>query len=923
MLKPLLLNFTLWVLFLFSNPLVAQDTLRIPNPNPSERLESVFSLPQDTSFIIAGNRGDQGYVARIKGNLSGAKKWEKLLPNNVVIESMTKATSGDFYITGQLGDFNTSKAVIYKINANDGTYSNVYTRTDTAHLNGSYSNSTGTLYTVGYTKDSLYRHPLFLTYTNGTVVTDSLPPNSLDTQYDVVVENKQQQVWVAGQNGAKVFLWKKGTSSFLWQNQTQAGEAPTFLVANTQFLYLGIHASIGQSSKILRFDANNGTLLQTIPVFAGLNAAIAIGDTGIICTGIANNRGTVQYFDANTLVLKGLKNIGNSSIYSESAALDTTSMGVVVAGAIGKDNTEDETDFFVALLNPSNVKQQATGKVYSINKCGDTPVVPLANWIVKGITLNDNKVHYALTDSLGVYFMQLDSLVTGPIVLQVTPKIGFVPCPIVVGTIIGNGLISTMPNLTIAKNDTLPRLVVDISTPYLRINDTISYVVRVANTSSASVSNVKVHVNFSPELIPVTPLNQDTVYFGTIQGNNVKTAVIKRKLLDSNPDVTKTYCATAQANISSRAWAGPRIVVTGDCASLPNDVQFTIKNNGTGAFSPSLVRKYFIIQDDVILRQGIVNNLNPGQSQIITAPRSNRSTYVCIVYQGEDNPYGSYASTRLEGCGTGGTYFARNIYSDYDDDLSYATECLSGLPELPTVSKTIVFPIGYGNSIPEVSDSITFEYHVVIVNNSNTDTAKTVVLDIMPSQKLDLGQIELGASTVPYTTQITKENHLIFTLSNINLPPINKDPKRAIGFLNYRIKVPIGPTINNENVIFTTQTTIQFDYGGTFVEDSIPRIIKPNGGWMVASVELVPTIPLENIHIAPNPFIGTTNITVPDTWLGATFHLYNLQGQLLRQILITQPSFLLSAEGLNAGSYYCSIQRKGVLLAKGKIILKE
>ncbi len=927
MLKTLRLNTLFFILFLFSTAaLRGQGALQFGSPMLDEGLSSVYTLAQDTSFMVTGNQENHGYIARLDGNLSGTTIWTTSLPNNIWVQNMVRGEAGYAYIAANTGDFNHPKAQIYKINEADGLYTSLYTATDTSFLNAAlYSPSTNSSYYVGYKEDtlagfnndSLFRYPLFLTYKGGTMTAEAQLTNSLQSQHDVLAETKQHTVWVAGHNGSYVYLWKRGTPDLLWQTAiTQAGDTPTFLVTNTSFLYLGVVSDLGTSTKILQFDATSGAFIKDVSYNTRLNAAITLGDTAIICTGTENNRGVVLYLNASTLGIKESKAIGNTAFTTENFGLDLTPIGVVVAG-----RTEDQTgnsDFFLAHLNPKNVKQQAIGTLYLANQCGGVLKTPLANWVVIGKTLSDNKVHYAFTDSLGRYAMQLDSLVIGVIELQASSQIGFVPCPVVTGNIVGTGLNSQMPDLFLTQQDTLPRLIVDISTPYLRLNDTITYTVRVANSTAKATPNVKIRVDFDPALQAITPL-ADTLYFGTIKANEIQTQQVKRKLIDNNPEPDKTYCASAQANISNRVWSGPRLVVTGTCAA-PDSVRFTIKNIGTGAFLASITRKFQIIQDDIISKQGILANLNPNQSQTISVAKNGRSTNVCIVYQGEDNPYGSYASTRLEACGTGGTYFSKNIYSDYDDDLSYATECLNALPELPTVSKTIVFPLGYGINIPQVSDSITLEYHVVMVNNG-TDTAKTVILDITPSKKLKINQIELGASTVPYSTEVTKENHLIFTLSNINLPPVTKDPKRAIGFLNYRIKVPIGPSINNENTIFTTQTTIKFDYGGILVEDSIPRIIKPNGGWTVATVDLLPILSLANVHISPNPFMGSTNITVPETWLGSTFNLYNLKGQLLQQILITDPTFSLSSEGLDAGSYYCNVQREGILLAKGKILV--
>ncbi len=80
--------------------------------------------------------------------------------------------------------------------------------------------------------------------------------------------------------------------------------------------------------------------------------------------------------------------------------------------------------------------------------------------------------------------------------------------------------------------------------------------------------------------------------------------------------------------------------------------------------------------------------------------------------------------------------------------------------------------------------------------------------------------------------------------------------------------------------------------------------------------------PLEKIQIAPNPFVQTTTISVSESWIGAMFHLYTLQGQPIQTpIQITEPTFRLVSKGLPTGVCLCMIEKKGKMLAKGKIIV--
>ena len=564
---------------------------------------------------------------------------------------------------------------------------------------------------------------------------------------------------------------------------------------------------------------------------------------------------------------------------------------------------------------------EVSGKVYVVSNCNDVPNVPLSNWVIKGTTSNNNKIHYAITDTNGAYTIQLEDSATGEIKIEATEQGGMTTCQPIFTTIAKDTLLTSSVSLIVVNGNNAPKLSVDISTSYLRNNDTATYILKVTNPTNKPISNVKVYVNFSMELLPITVLNLDTVYLGTVAANSSSSTPIKRKLIDNSSNSDKTYCASAQVFPNSSSWFGSKLSIVADSSNIPDSIRFIITNEGVSSFKSSLGGKYSIIIDDVILRQGQIKNLLPTQKDTIMIQKSkSASTYVCVVYQESDNPYGSFASKRVEGVGTGGNYNSSILYSDNDDDLTYALDCQKALETIPAKTSSIILPLKYGNEVAGIPNTTTMEHHYIMVNTTK-DTAKVVVLEVKPSQKLDIGQIEFGASSAPYSTEVTADNRLVFTFNNINLPPSAKDTTKSIAFMNFRIKVPVGEVTVGK--VLTTETAIKFSNIDTAkIVETISRIIKPLDTLVTVVLNVLDSgNSTEEIVIYPNPFVHTTTITVPETWFGANLLLYDLQGKIVKKLVVDQSRIELFAEDLLSGVYLCTIDKNGKNLAKGRIVV--
>jgi hypothetical protein len=910
-------------------------TLQFGDANNFERTVGIVTLPNNSGFIVAGTKETNGvassYLRRVATDLSPTPiVWENSLSNTTITAMAAK--DGTIFIVGRTGNEVNPKAFIYQINASNGVFSSILNASDSSQINGVHKGKDGFWYFTGFNivTDTLlgsYKKPIVWQYDNATnnlvALNNFVAPLSFNTEGTAIAQTNNQRVWVAGRNDETQgpLLWNTidSTLQILDKSSTASESSVAFLLPNASknALFLGINK--GESTTLFRYS-QTGQLQKQASFGVQYHAAVVLDDNTLICTGSSGNKIVTTAFDSLFLV-KWSKISANPNASSSNAfALDTIPKGIIVAGTTWNDT--NNSDFWLQTLTE---KQQIKGRVFVVSTCADIPIVPLSNWIVKGTVSNPNHAYYGVTDSLGFYTMELDTLGSGTIELEAASQIGFSTCQKITATI-ALGTITNVPDLLVIATDTFPNLIVDISAAYLHLNDTINYIVRVQNPRNKAVLDAKVVSTFAPELLPISPNfgNTVTTMLGTLPPHSDILFTIKRFLSNVNASPTRTYCAEAKVTPDNSAWQGPRYLIKGECGAIPDSVRFTIKNIGTTGFKKPTDGRYSIVIDEVILRIGTIKNLLPGEEMILSVYKNGFSTYVCIVEQGAENVYGSFAGGRVEACGTPNatdqTALTGITYPDFDDDLTYALDCQQATSTIPSSSKSIVLPLGFvpllNGNIPTINDSITFEHKHRIVNRTNA-TAKTAVLDVAFPKQLSATQIEFGSYSHPYRVKIKDGNHLEFIFDHINLSPRDSNAAAAVAFVNFRIKMPL--SINDS--LFITQSSLAFsEVGALEPVDTVARLVKENGGFKFTLLSLDPVLPYANLHIAPNPFIGETFITVSEAWLGATFQLYSPQGQLLQQFPIHDTRFALSAADLPSGVYVCRIQKDEKVLAIGKVV---
>lgn len=362
-------------------------------------------------------------------------------------------------------------------------------------------------------------------------------------------------------------------------------------------------------------------------------------------------------------------------------------------------------------------------------------------------------------------------------------------------------------------------------------------------------------------------------------------------------------------------WNGANIVVTGTCAR--DSVVFTIRNTGNAATGN--VRQV-IIEDQVMFSARPISL--PANGVLYEKLPANGATWRLTVEQVANNPRSKFATAFVEGCRNNPTapFSTGNAtaFPDADGDAAVDIQCLAIRGAYDPNDKT-GYPLGTGTS-RQIGQNQDIEY-LIRFQNTGTDTAFQVVLrDTLPSQ-LDLTSIEPGASSHPYTWDLTGKGVLIFNFDNIRLMDSFRNEPASHGFVKFRIKqkkdLPIGTKIENSVGIY-------FDFNAPVITNRTLHTIGKDI-LLTATVERIFDEKVK-IEVFPNPFSDflTFNIkqATPSVNEGL-FELFDLTGKVLRREKFVDNQFTFERKDLPTGVFIFKISTvDGRLIGQGKVVAK-
>ncbi len=468
-----------------------------------------------------------------------------------------------------------------------------------------------------------------------------------------------------------------------------------------------------------------------------------------------------------------------------------------------------------------------------------------------------------------------------------------------------------------------PKMDVDIATTVLRRCFQNYYRVHYCNNGTVTAENAYVEVQFDAFLtvlsssLPWTSVNGNTYTFdlGDVPAGDCGyfNVVVS---LSCDAVLGQTHCSEAHIYPDSLCepvntlWSGANLEVSATCQD--DEVTFTITNTGSSMTAPL---DYIVIEDIMIQMTGGTILLDSGEVHTISVP-ANGSTWRVEMPQVAGNPWNTFISAAIEGCGenSGGafslgflTQYPENEYGGFTD-----IDCRENVGSFDPNDKQ-GFPKGVfaEHYIPRETE---IEY-LIRFQNTGTDTAFNIVILDTLSPSLDWASLRPGSSSHPYAFSLAGPGVAQFVFQNIMLPDSNINEPASHGFIKFAIKprkdLPNQTTIENDAAIY-------FDFNEPVITNSTrhtvgEQYLSVSGSALRPGIELV---------VFPNPTAtkAVFSIQSRSTEQGMMY-LYNLQGRQVRTQPFGANTFEFDATGLVPGVYLFRLDTAGGALAAGKLVV--
>lgn len=547
----------------------------------------------------------------------------------------------------------------------------------------------------------------------------------------------------------------------------------------------------------------------------------------------------------------------------------------------------------------------------------------LAGWIVRAI--GSTGVFYAVTDSVGEYRLFVKSADTYAIE-AIAPSALWVNC--------GSNPLVAAPNAaeTYTAADQLfqallgcPYLVVDITSGNLRrCFDNNFFGVSYCNQGTETATDAYIIVTLDPLLsivsssIPRTDLGNGQIRFdvGDI-GVGQCGSFNFRCLLDCSAAAGQTHCTEAHIYpdtlciVPDVLWSGASLRIQSVCEA--DSVRFRIENVGFGNMPNAL--EYIVIEDQVMLMSAPVQ-LNVGEVATVSVP-ANGSTWRLEVEQEPFHPGQSAPAISVEGCTTSpvfSTGFVAQFPTD-DADHFIDIDCRANTAAYDPNDKQ-GFPLGYGAQ-RYVKPGTPLEYLIRFQNTGN-DTAFTVRLVDTLSAWLDPASFRPGASSHPYTWDLSGAGVLTFLYENILLPDSFVNEPASHGFVKFTIEhradAPLETVIENTAHIY-------FDFNEAIITNTTQHRL---GEQFVVVGLWQPKLERYAVRVSPNPLVDRAMLEVIGVKGNAPLRLqvFDLNGGLMLEERSANGIFQLNRGLLPAGVYAFNIEQAGKLVGAGKLVVK-
>ncbi|MCP4439156.1 MAG: T9SS type A sorting domain-containing protein [Aureispira sp.] len=873
-----------------------------------ERGRSVVELPTG-GYIIAGNNQAAAYLMRI--NSLGDTVWTKqyglpCMPASpascIATGSKVRATNdGNYIFLAHIGEgagsqFNQS--FLIKINPQGDT---LWTKLHTGSFwNDMQPTPEGGYIAVGQTSSSVVQL-VKMNSTGDTIWTEANPLwSATGTKVTSITVAADSGYAITGSLGGFA-----GWSPFLLRTDKNGNElwtAPSMSIGN----------NLGNAQQVVQ--TSDGNFVVTGDAYVTHGGALAVmvdaayvakyDDTG-------QNLWFRLIYDLDNNAGMGLK--------------ETSDDGLIIGGYRGENGCMIKMD-----SAGNSITSHIQGAVYrdvNYDCLATAGEDSLAYWTVQ-ITDGYGNVAWTTTNSDGVYDFLVD---TGSYWVKVIPPNNYWQlCPDSQQVVFNTTYSRDTIDFGAQALFNCPFLSVDVSTPFLRRCMNNIYTVQYCNTGTIDEPNAVVTIDLDTALtytsssIPLTSQSGNTLTFnvGNIPYNDCGTFTIMASLSCDTSIINQTHCTEATISpdtlcaTSNPLWDGSDIDVSARCAG--DSIYFTITNVGTGDMSTSL--QYFVLEDHIMMMTNSFQLL-AGESIGISF-YANGKTYRLEAQQAAYHPVGNSPSIMVEACiATGLTNSVSTgfitQYAEDDASPSVSIDCQPNIGSWDPNDKR-GFPMGYGVD-HFINKNQDIEY-IIRFQNTGTDTAFNVRIVDQLSQYLDPTDLQMGASSHPYTWTFQGNGEIEISFDNIMLPDSNVNEAASHGFVKFRIAQqvnnPVGTTIYN-------QVGIYFDFNPAVLTNTTVHKIGEN--FIILSLEQPEKLDENQVQVRayPNPFSEQTTIEVlGNNYQELQLNVYDITGKVALERHSTGNKIQLQRGNLPQGVYIYRLEGDGSLLNTGKLIVR-
>lgn len=629
-------------------------------------------------------------------------------------------------------------------------------------------------------------------------------------------------------------------------------------------------------------------------------------------------------------------NFGNDTVANwmctgASAAYDCiqTTDGHFVACGTRVDDGDCESYFNIIKVDSlgNAYSNQISGNIYDDDNTDcirDPGEVGLSSRIVQAV---GSSTFYTVTDANGYYEMTVD---TGTFVISYSSISNLwqnSPCSPAVKTVnfptVYDTTVVDFPEDPIID---CPYMLVDVSTPLVRICSTSVYYINYDNLGTIDADSVYVEVLMDPHYIidsasiPWELPQVGNLYvfdLGTVPFETGGTFRMYTQLPCDSALLGQTHCVQTHIFPDSLCtppppgWDGSELRATAWCQG--DSVKLMIENIGDGAMG--VPRNYHVTEDNIIGQPQPVQ-LGIGQF-IIETVAANGSTWGIHIPQTPNYP-GYYITTAsVEGCVTNPTdsFTVGLLISLPEDDLApfLSIDCHPNVGSYDPNDKR-VFPAGT-EAAHYINDSISLEYHIRF-QNTGTDTAFNVIIRDTLSTWLEPASLVPGASSHSYDFLMHTNNVAEFRFSNILLPDSGVNEPASHGFIKFRIDQKPG---NTPGTLIENRADIYFDYNAPVITNTAFNTIGNSS--MIFAVEESMTEAV-TINVYPNPFQTEATIEVAGfEGNSLLLEVFDLNGRLIRN----EPGnasnkIYFQRNRLRSGTYLLRLSSNGKLIGTGKLV---